>query len=243
MEKSSFSRPRRMLVYLEQSPSVAELNKALVKAAMEFTPIVRDTLCVKMVQGRRVEYRVASLHSLRQATIPALLRHGVFPHQDYCVSNEGVTLVTTLSYGDEFRSSTLPIRQIEDDDRQKGHMTKMRKAGYEAVLFLASEEEGNDEEPAAVPNGGGSHVAAEQPVDQVPAAKMWKMQLDLATKAIAAAKTPAAAIDILDKAKKKSDDGDMDPHHVGVVEELAYKRVAELKKATQAAVRRQEVTA
>jgi hypothetical protein len=241
MESSAFHRPRRMTVYLEQSQTVAELNKALVKAAMEFTPVVRDTTCEKMVGGRKTRYRVASLHALRAATMPALLKHGVFLHQDYCVSDEGVTLVTTLSYGDEFRCSTLPIRQYEDDDRQKAHMTKMRKSGYEGVLCLASEEEGE-----AVPEGDAPAVAEPSRNGVAPAA-MWRQQLMLAKQAVAEAPTSASLDDILSKVKAKIDKGDMDPHHIGQVEEAVADRFTALKqaaaKASPKATQRQEVTA
>lgn len=238
MESSSFHRPRRLMVYLEQSPSVAELNKALVKAAMEFTPVVRDCVCEKMVQGRKVKYTVATLHSLRAATMPALLKHGIFLHQDYCVSDEGVTLVTTLSYGDEFRRSTLPIRQYEDDDRQKSHMTKMRKAGYEGALCLASEEDGEamTEEAPSV---------AEPSRNGAPEGAMWRQQLMLAKQAIADAPTVAALDDILSKVKAKIDRRDMDPHHLGQVEEACTERRKVLSRdaKTQKATQRQEVTA
>lgn len=238
MESSSFHRPRKLMVYLEQSASVAELNKALVKAAMEFTPVVRDTVCEKMVAGRKVKYRVASLHSLRAATMPALLKHGVLMHQDYCVSDEGVTLVTTLSLLDEFRRSTLPIRRFDDDDRQKSHMTKMRKAGYEAALCLASEEEDEsaEESPAAEPSRNGQSPEG-----------MWRRQLMLAKQAIGDAPTPAALDDIKGKVLKKIDDGDMDPHHIGQIEEAIADRFKAIKqaaaKASPKATQRQEVTA
>lgn len=242
MESSAFHRPRKLMVYLEQSASVAELNKALVKAAMEFTPVVRDCVCEKMVQGRKVKYRVATLHSLRAATMPALLKHGVFLHQDYCVSDEGVTLVTTLSYLDEFRRSTLPIRQFEDDDRQKAHMTKMRKSAYEGVLCLASEEEGEQDEPLAEES-----PAAEPSRNGIAPESMWRRQLMLAKQAIADAATPAALEDIKAKVMKKIDDRDMDPHHIGQVEEAIAERFKAFKqaaaKASPKAVQRQEVPA
>ena len=239
MMQSSFSRPRKMLVYKEQSVTVSKLMAALAKAMSEFTPIARDGRGEVIRNGKRQTYRYATLDSLHRSTKPALLKEGIVPCQEYCVSDEGVTLVTSLHCGEEFIASVLPIRQYEDQQRLKAHMSYMRRTAYEGILCLSSEDDsdGQDEKLPA------DNPAAEQPVDQVPAAKMWKMQLDLATKAIAAAKTPAAAIDILDKAKKKSDDGDMDPHHVGIVEELAHKRVAELKKVPQKATQRLGVSA
>lgn len=241
MEKSSFSRPRRMLVYKEQSTTVSALMEALSKAMSEFTPIARDGEGEVIRNGKRQKYRYATLDSLHRSTKPALLKRGIVPVQEYCVSDEGVTLVTSLHLGEQFISSVLPIRSYEDQQRLKAHMSYMRRTAYEGILCLSSEDDSDGQEeklPADNP-------AAEQPVDQVPAAKMWAMQLDLATKAIGRATTEAAVEDILSKAKKKSDDGDMDPHHVGAVEELATKRIAELRKAKvpQKVMQRQEVPA
>lgn len=239
MERSSFSRPRRMLVYKEQSQTVSKLMTALAAAMSEFTPIARDGEGEVVRNGRRQKYRYATLDSLHRSTKPALLKAGVVPVQEYCVSDEGVTLVTSLHCGEEFIASVLPIRQYEDQQRLKAHMSYMRRTAYEGILCLSSEDDsdGQDEKLPA------DNPAAEPRVDQVPASKMWAMQLDLATKAIGRAATEAAVEDILSKAKKKSDDGDMDPHHVGTVEELAIKRIAELRKANAAPKARQEVPA
>lgn len=221
-----FHKPRRLMVYLEQSESVKELNEAVVKAAMEFTPIARDTNCEKMVQGRKVKYRIASLNALRAATMPYLLKHGVLLHQDYCVSDEGVTLVTSLSLGDQYRRSTLPIRQYEDDDRQKAHMTKMRKAGYEAILCLASEEEDDVPQPAVEQPA----TAADQNGRAPFSAMAWKHQTIRAKDAVRDCKTVAEAEDILRKVKNKISIGDMDPHCIAELEELVIARIAALQK-------------
>ena len=241
MELSSFSRPRRMTVYKEQSPTVSKLMTALAKAMAEFTPIARDGMGEVLRNGKRQTYRYSTLDSLHRATKPALLKQGVVPVQEYCVSDEGVTLVTSLHCGDEYITSVLPIRQYEDQQRLKAHMSYMRRTAYEGILCLSSEDDtdGQDERLPA------DHPAAEQPVDKVPAAKVWAMQLDLAAKAIAEAKTQAAVENVVARAKKKCDDGDFDPHMIGRVEDLADKRIAEIKRqATPAkAMQRQEVTA
>lgn len=230
MEGSAFHRPRPLTVYREKSSSVKTLMENLAKAMSEFTPIVKDMTGVvfrKDAMGRSKEskYRYASLESLHRATKPALLKHGVVPSQEYCVSDEGVTLVTTLSYGDEFISSTLPIRSFEDQQRLKAHMSYMRRTAYEGILCLSAEDDsdGADEQ---LPEG---HAAAEPSVNGVAASQLWKQQEDRAVKAIRDAATPAALDDILATVRKKIASSDMDPHCLGRLDEAAKQRIKEIK--------------
>ena len=227
---STFQAPRRMSIYREKSASVAKLMPALAKAMAEFQPIAKDGSGTVIRDGRKVKYRYASLESLHRSTKPALLKHGVVPTQEYCLSDEGTTLVTTLNYGDEFISSTLPIRQYEDQQRLKAHKSYMRRTAYEAILCLSAEDDsdGSDEH---LPEGD---AAAAAPVNGVPAGKLWAQQLMLAKQAIAKAETSASLDDILSRVKKKIDDHDMDPHSLGPVEEAIFaRRMSFLSKQKQ----------
>jgi hypothetical protein len=219
-----------MSIYREKSASVAKLMPALAKAMAEFQPIAKDGSGTVIRDGRKVKYRYASLESLHRSTKPALLKHGVVPTQEYCLSDEGTTLVTTLNYGDEFISSTLPIRQYEDQQRLKAHKSYMRRTAYEAILCLSAEDDsdGSDEH---LPEGD---AAAAAPVNGVPAGKLWAQQLMLAKQAIAKAETSASLDDILSRVKKKIDDHDMDPHSLGPVEEAIFaRRMSFLSKQKQ----------
>lgn len=213
--ESSFSRPKRLTVYRERSASVARLMPRLAKAMAEFTPVVRDQEGVVMRNGRKVTYRYSSLDSINRSTKPALLKNEVVPSQEYCVSNEGVTLVTTLSYGDEFISSTLPIKQFEDSQRLKAHMSYMRRTAIEALLCLSAEDDAD----------GADTVVQEE---AAPSNATWAAQEKLAKGAIAKAKTPAEVEEILGKVAKKIEGGDMNPHSIGMIEEAAANRMDEL---------------
>lgn len=227
---STFQAPRRMVIYREKSQSVSKLMAALAKAMAEFQPIAKDGSGTVIRDGKKVKYRYASLESLHRSTKPALLKHGVVPSQEYCLSDEGVTLVTTLNYGDEFISSTLPIRQYDDQQRLKAHKSYMRRTAYEAILCLSAEDDG-DGSDEHLPEGD---AAAAPPVNGVPAGKLWAQQLMLAKQAIAKAETPAALDDILSRCRKKIGDGDMDPHSIGPVEEAIHaRRIVFLSKQKQ----------
>jgi hypothetical protein len=204
-----------MTVYQERSASTKLLNERLAKAMLEFEPIVRDSTGTVVRRGKVVEYRFASLASQLKATKAALLRQGVVPRQEYCYSDEGITLVTTLNYGDEFITSVLPIRQYEDQQIQKAHMSAMRRAAYEGMLCLAADEDADveDEKDPAQPDGNA----------------LWREQERLAKAAIEKAETVAEVKGIVAKVSAKVDAGDMDPHCVGMIEELAMARIEAIK--------------
>jgi hypothetical protein len=225
-----------MTLYLEKSASVKVLMESLAKAQLEFTPIAKDAEADVIRNGKRVKFRYATLDSLYKSTKPFLLKHGIVPRSDFVVNDEGVTLVTSLTKGDEYICSTLPIRMYEDDEKTASHMTKMTKAAYKNILSLASEEDAPPEVEQDSPHA-----------NAVPADKMWRQQLMLAKQAIDDAKTAATLDDILAKVKGKISSGDMDPHHLGQVEEAMKSRMATLRRDTAKvpprAIQRQEVTA
>lgn len=224
--ETTYHRPMRMTVYREKSASVQQLMERVAKAMAEFTPIVRDGEGEVVRNGKRVKYRYATLDSLHRSTKPALLKYGVVPLQEYCVSNEGVTLVTTLAYGDQFISSTLPIRQYEDQQRLKAHKSYMRRTAYEALLCLSAEDDGDGAEEHLTEG-----AAAEPTINGLPARQVWRMQNDLAVRAIEKATTPAEVEDTLSKVRGKIAAGDMDPHCIGRMEEVGNARIAVLKAA------------
>lgn len=225
----AFPQPRKTrTVYREKSMSVAKLMPALARAMAEFTPVMRDCEGEVMRNGKRQKYRYASHDSINKATKAALLKHGVVPLQEYTLSEAGITLVTSLNLGDEFISSTLPIRQYEDSQRMKAHMSYMRRTALEGLLCLSAEDDadGQDDQPEA---------PAANPV--------WSAQEKLARDAIAAAKTDAQVASILAKVRKKIADGDMDPHHLGHLEELGEQRVVALQEPKPQPQKQVEVVA
>jgi hypothetical protein len=232
MEKSVFHRPRQMLVYRERSVSLAKLIPQLCKAQAEFAPIVKDSEgCVlrRDSNGRLKEekYRYASLESMYRGTKPALLKHQILPTQEFCLSDEGVTLITCLTYGDEFVSSVLPIRQYDNQDQQIGHVKRMRRMAYASLLCLAVEDEPSlDDEAPAVEEPAAEGESAQQAKPD----EMWRQQERLALKALEEADTPASVETILSKVRKKIAGMDMDPHCLGRMESAGETRLVELRK-------------
>lgn len=248
MEASVFHRPQRLTVYRERSASVQQLMEAVAKAELEFVPIVKDA--VGIVQRRDAngrmkdeEFKYASLESLHRSTKPALLKYGVVPMQEYCVSNEGVTLMTSLNKGDEFVSSTLPIRGYENQDQLVGHMSRMRRAGYAAILCLAAEVDAIAAEPEPQEPAVTEPSANGKPVAGPPKGDLWSKQARMALDAIDDAKAPAAVEDILAKVRKKIEAGDMDPHCLRRMEEAGDERIKELRKPTRPATNGKPVPA
>lgn len=216
MNQTAFPRPRRATVYRERSESVKSLMSALAKAMAEFQPLVRDCEGSVVRNGRPTKYRYASADSINRSTRPALLKYGIVITQEYCVSDEGITQVTSMQLGDEFITSTLPVRQYEDIQRQKAHMSYMRRTAIEGLLCLSAEEDG-DGQDAVGPEPAKANAS-------------WAAQEKLALDAVNAAKTPAELEGIRKKVLAKVDNGDMDPHSNGRVEEAIDARFKRLKQ-------------
>ena len=213
MSSLAFPQPRKSrTVYREKSMSVAKLMPALAKAMAEFLPIAKDGEGQVLRGGKMVKYRYATHDSINRSTKPALLKHGVVPSQEYCISEEGITLVTTLNFGDEYISSTLPIRQYEDSQRMKAHMSYMRRTALEGLLCLSAEDDADGADAGPQPE-----AAASNPT--------WAAQEKLAVDAIAGVTTVAQVKSILAKVVKKIQDGDMDPHCLGMLERVAVQRM------------------
>jgi len=221
MSSLAFPQPRKSrTVYREKSMSVAKLMPALAKAMAEFLPIAKDGEGQVLRGGKMVKYRYATHDSINRSTKPALLKHGVVPSQEYCISEEGITLVTTLNFGDEFISSTLPIRQYEDSQRMKAHMSYMRRTALEGLLCLSAEDDADGADAGPQPE-----AAASNPT--------WAAQEKLAVDAIAGVKTVAQVKSILAKVVKKITDGDMDPHCLGMLERVAIQRMEVMSEGAQ----------
>lgn len=225
---SEFHRPRPMTVYRERSPSVKNLMTALAKAMAEFTPVARDGEGEVIRNGRREKYRYATLDSINRSTRLALLKHGVVTLQEYCVSNEGVTLVTSLNYGEEFISSVLPIRQFEEQQRQKAHMSYMRRTAIEGLLCLSAEDDadGADEKPTEAADN-----------------KTWRTNDRLCREAIAAATTPAELNEIRRKVGMKVESSEMNPDSWPTIDNLIEERMKSMKRPAAKRVEKEEAVA
>lgn len=218
MREISFHRPRPVSVYRERSPSVKGLMEALAKAMAEFAPIARDGQGEVIRNGKRTKYRYATLDSINRSTRMALLKHGVVPLQEYCVSDEGVTLVTSLNYGEEFISSVLPIRQFDEQQRQKAHMSYMRRTAIEGLLCLSAEDDadGSDDKPPEATDN-----------------REWATNDRLCKEAIANATTPAELNEIRRKVGIKVESMEMNPDSWPGIEHQIESRLAELKAHRQ----------
>lgn len=216
MKEVSFHRPRPMTVYRERSASVKSLMEALAKAMSEFTPIVRDSEGEVIRNGRKTKYRYATLDSINRSTRMALLKHGVVPLQEYCVSDEGTTLVTSLNYGEEFISSVLPIRQFDEQQRQKAHMSYMRRTAIEGLLCLFAEDDAD-----------GAEEKAPEAADN----KTWQTNDRLCREAIANATTPAEINEIRRKVSMKVESMEMNPDSWPTIEHLCAERLKAIATA------------
>jgi hypothetical protein len=127
-----------MTVYREESTSTGDLVQALCEASAEFMPVVLDKI------GTRdgVDYRYASIMSIRRSTQPALAKRGVWCHHCYGHNSEGSFVTTILRHTTgEFISSTLQIPPIENMQDRHGAQTQLCRAALEGLLSIITEEE------------------------------------------------------------------------------------------------------
>ena len=134
-----------MTVYREESTSTGDLVQALCDASAEFLPVVLDKI------GNRdgVDYRYASIMSIRRSTQPALAKRGVWCHHCYGHNSEGSFVTTILRHTTgEFISSTLQIPAVENLQDRHGAQTQLCRAALEGLLSIITEEEiDNEVEP------------------------------------------------------------------------------------------------
>jgi hypothetical protein len=207
---------RRMAVYRDKSETTGLVMSALCVAQSQFLPIERET---------EADWGMfASLNSMIRATKKALTDNGLAIHNEYQSVDGQLYLITVLTHGesDEWVSSMLPIKMVEDTQDTVAYMTTMRRVNYAAVLCLAPEDEKKAEQKIA-----GADAQA--------AAKAWVEQKALASNAIAAAATAARLDQIVATVKDKIAKHEMDPHDLAAIEESANRRRADLQKAASAA--------
>jgi hypothetical protein len=197
--------------------------EALSKAMAEFSPVVRDAEGEVIRNGRKTKYRYATLDSINRSTRMALLKHGVVTLQEYCVSDEGVTLVTSLNYGEEFISSVLPIRQFDEQQRQKAHMSYMRRTAIEGLLCLSAEDDAD-----------GAEEKAPEAADN----KTWQTNDRLAREAIERAEEIAEVNTIRKKIAQKVESMEMNPDAWPTLEQLCDERAKAIKAASNGAAKK-----
>lgn len=209
-------RPRRFSLYREKSESVKGLMTALAKASLEFLPIERD--CEERVvrNGKVQTYRYASIGSILRSCKPALCKHEILLLTEYSISDEGVTQITAIQHGDEYISSALPIHDHKDLRVAKAEKTLKRRIALEGLLCIAAMD---DDDGAAVSN--------DQPAED--GNQFWREQYRRAVETLNKATTSAQVAETVGKVRVKIDRGDMDPHCIGPIEELADKRLKELE--------------
>jgi len=139
-----------MTVYREESASTGDLVQALCEASADFMPVVLDKI------GTRdgVDYRYASIMSIRRSTQPSLSKRGVWSHHCYGHNSEGSFVTTILRHTTgEFISSTLQIPPIDNLQDRHGAMTTLCRAALEGLLSIITEEEIDGEvEPEVTTN-------------------------------------------------------------------------------------------
>lgn len=127
-----------MTVYREESTSTGDLIASVCEASADFTPIVMDKI------GTRdgVNYRYASIMSIRRSTQAPLAKRGVWVQHLHGHNDEGayVTSILRNSTG-EFISSTLKVDAVEDVQDRHGVITQLCRIALEGLLSIITEEE------------------------------------------------------------------------------------------------------
>lgn len=200
---------RRMSVYRDKSDSTGKLMAALAKAQSQFLPIERET---------EADWGMfASLNSMIRSTKKALTDNGLAIHNEYQCIDGQLFLVTVLTHGesDEWVSSLLPIKTLDDTQDTVAYMTTMRRVNYAAILCLAPEDEKKAEQ--AIANADAKAVSED-----------WEEQYRLAKDAIAVAMNAERLASILAKAEQRASAGKMDPAHLPELLKATQKRERDL---------------
>lgn len=136
-------------MHIEGTPEQqAALFKALVAARKQFKPISKDTTGQ---EGNR-SYKYAPLVQLVDATMPALLEHGLLVMQPFSINgekNEGV-LTTILQHESGARlvdTSTFPLEN--DIKLIGGQSTYMARYAYQRLLVLDGEDDADNHDSKA----------------------------------------------------------------------------------------------
>lgn len=149
---------------MRTSESITELVKALVAARKAFTPVLRDSTAQV---GANRSYTYADLAAVLEATMPALLAHGLVVVQAIDVPSSA--LITRLVHvsGEWIESGYL--LPLDAAPQQLGSaLTYGRRYSLQAVLCLAAED---DDGAAATPAPKARRPARDAPAaphDQAP---------------------------------------------------------------------------
>lgn len=181
-----------MSVYREESATLLKYHEALCAASAEFLPVVLDLTGTR--NGK--SYRYASLRSIRRATQPALIKHGLFLNHVYAHTDQGEFVTTVLRHiSGEFVTSTRFIAPRSDMQEQESERTLACKSSTKGLLAICTEEDDD---------------ATVRGVDAATLAQ-WQSNLDLALKAILSAKSEADVIRYASLAADRIKEGAMDP--------------------------------
>lgn len=139
-----------------QSPSIAELAKALVKAQGEFQAIVKD----KTAKVGQYSYNYADLASVLGAVVPVLCKNGLALSQitrwdsDKLVMSLDTRLLHTSG---EWISGTYPLPTAAKPQEMGSAITYARRYSVTAILGIATED---DDDGQAAQDAGIRHASA-----------------------------------------------------------------------------------
>jgi hypothetical protein len=129
---------------MRTSDSIVELVKALVAARKAFTPVLRDSTAQV---GANRTYTYADLAAVLEATMPALLAHGLVVIQ--AIDAAGSMLITRLVHTSGEWVESDYLLPLEVAPQQLGSaLTYGRRYSLQAMLCLAAED---DDGAAAMP--------------------------------------------------------------------------------------------
>lgn len=170
-------------IYVEQSQTIAELNKRLCAARKDFKIIPLDKTGVR----RGEEYSYWSINAFRESIVDPLAKHGITWDVRYTHNDMGTFAVATLTYHDEWKSSTLPVPAGFDMQDDKAWKTTIQKELADAMLQPRTENAEDEERQIDGPAVAGTQAK-------------WEENLASARAKIGAAKTREESADLLDKA-------------------------------------------
>lgn len=127
---------------MRTSEKVDQLVPALIKAREGFGVLAKgNTAKVESSKGG-YSYRYADLPDLIDATVPALLKHGLMLTQAPDVDEQGFCLVSTLWHvTGQFLESRFPLKVYDRAQEQGSAITYARRYAAQAMLGIAAEED------------------------------------------------------------------------------------------------------
>lgn len=127
-----------MTVYREESTSTGDLVQAICAASADFLPVALD----KVGTRDGVNYRYASIMSIRRSTQAPLAKRGVWVQHVHGHNDEGAYVTSIIrNHTGEFISSTLKVDAVEDVQDRHGVITQLCRIALEGLLSIITEEE------------------------------------------------------------------------------------------------------